>query len=367
MFVYVSMMLWTALCGFLSKDTQTDYLIEGKIEKRIHPFFAVLIMGYIAIFMGTFFGHFDLPTYESGFNGLPYEPSEIPSYMETVTKYPGFHGLQILFKCFISTEFLHFNLMLVIFDCIAILYLFRKYSCNFAFSVFLFLAAAKHTWMVNGIKQFFANCIILLGCKFLMEKKFFKFAAFVIVASFFHTSALIVLPIYFFVHGKPWNKKMLLILAASLLAVVFLSSFTNILDFILEATDYGTSVLEDNSGSNILRVPIAAVPAVIALISRKKIEKIAPKYINICINMSLISACLYFISSFTSGIHMGRLPIYFDLYSFISLPWLIDNAFDNKTNKFVKTSCIACYLLMYFVLDWKTPYYSKVLDIYITP
>jgi len=125
--------------------------------------------------------------------------------------------------------------------------------------------------------------------------------------------------------------------------------------------------LETYSGSNWLRIPIAAAPAIIALVSRKKIEDTAPKYINICINMSLVSACIYLVAAFTSGIHMGRMPIYFELYGFVSLPWLLDNAFDKETGKTVKIVCVVCYLIMYYLISWGTPYFSRILEIYMSP
>ena len=360
-------MIWNAFCGLLSKDSEVTCIIEGREEKRSNFFFSFLTMAYIAFFLGHIDSLFDLTAYEMGYKTVPYEPSQILEYMKTVEKYPGFFGLEVLFKTFISTEFFHFNLTLVIFDCLAILYFYRKYSCSFSFSMFLFLASEKHIWMVNGVKQFLAVCIILCFSKYLMEKKFWKFAIGVFIASLFHTSALVVIPVYFFVHGKPWNKKMLLILFGSILAVTFVSEFTGIMEIILSDTNYDSSVLETYSGSNWLRIPIAAAPAIIALVSRKKIEDTAPKYINICINMSLVSACIYLVAAFTSGIHMGRMPIYFELYGFVSLPWLLDNAFDKETGKTVKIVCVVCYLIMYYLISWGTPYFSRILEIYMSP
>ncbi len=367
MFIYVSMMIWVAICGLVSKGSESTCIIEGKEEKRTNYFFSLITIAYIAFFMGNVQIIFDLYEYENNYNILPSEPSELLEYIKSIKKYPGFYVFQVLFKTYVSTEFLHFNFFLVIFDCLAVLYIYRKYSCSFAFSVFLFLVTEKHIWMVNGVKQFLAVCIILCFSKYLMEKKFWRFALGVLIASFFHTSALVVIPVYFFVHGRPWNKKMLLILFGTILAIVFVPQFAKIIDWALGESNYNTSVLGTNNGSNWLRVPIAAVPAIIALVTRKKIIDTAPKYINVCINMSLISSCIYLIAAFTSGIHMGRLPIYFELYSYISLPWLLDNAFDKETGRTVKIACVICYLIMYYLISWKTPYFSLALNIFITP
>lgn len=365
------MIIWTALCGLIGKGSEQVCIIDGREERRTNYLFVFLTMGYIVFFMGSLCYAFDMTLYEATFNALLAEPSEFSDYMKSVKKYPGFYGLQFLFKTYVSTTFYHFSYLIVAFDCLAIGYVFRKYSPNFAMSVFLLITSGKVTWMVNGVKQFMAACIILAFSKFLMEKKFIPFAIGVFIAMQFHTSAIVVLPVYFFVHGKPWNKKMLLILAVTLLSVTFVSSFTNILESFLEAADYnGSSYMENmksGAGSNLLHVAIAAVPAVIALIGKKDVEEKAPAYINVCINMSIVTACVFLVASFTSGILMGRMPIYFQMYSFIALPWLLDNVFDKESAKTIKIACVFLYLLMYFLTYANSPYYSKFLNIYISP
>ncbi len=369
MFIYVSMMLWTALCGLISKGSEQTCLIQGKHEKRINRIFVFLIMGYIVLFLGSLCGVGDIPAYERAFINTPTDPSQIKTYVED-GKYPGFSALQILFKIYISENFYNFTTLIIAFDCLALSYVFRRYSPDFAFTVFLFIASGKIFSLATATKQFLAAAIILAFSKFLMEKKFIPFAVGVIIASLFHKSAIIMLPVYFFVHGKPWNKKMLLILIATILSITFVSSFSSLLDSIMEDVGYGDSYIDSmksGEGSNILHFLIASVPAAIALISKKKVEDLAPPYINVCINMSIVTACFYLAASFTSGILMGRLPIYTQTYSFISLAWLLENAFDKQTGKFLKISCVICYCVLYYLVFWETPYYSVLLNIYITP
>lgn len=46
--------------------------------------------------------------------------------------------------------------------------------------------------------------------------------------------------------------------------------------------------------------------------------------------MSIVSAGIYLVSMFTSGIYIGRLPIYCSLYSYVLLPWEIKHLFNEK-------------------------------------
>ena len=60
----------------------------------------------------------------------------------------------------------------------------------------------------------------------------------------FHGSALIVIPFLFVAQGKAWNKKTILVIMATIAAVTFIGSFTNLLDSVLADTQY-TNVVSD--------------------------------------------------------------------------------------------------------------------------
>ena len=64
--------------------------------------------------------------------------------------------------------------------------------------------------------------------------------------------------------------------------------------------------------------------------------------------MSIVSVGFYVVSMFTSGIFIGRLPIYFSLYSYILLPWEIDNMFTKRSARLVYVMTICAYLAFYY-------------------
>lgn len=68
-----------------------------------------------------------------------------------------------------------------------------------------------------------------------------------------------------------------------------------------------------DDGTNLLRVLVYNVPAVLSLVGLKYIHLGKSSVINVCTNMSIATAGFYMISMFTSGIFIGRLPIYFSL------------------------------------------------------
>ena len=70
--------------------------------------------------------------------------------------------------------------------------------------------------------------------------------------------------------------------------------------------------------------------------------------INLSTNMALISAGLYIISVFTSGIFIGRLPIYASIFGYILLPWEIDYLYKDSSRTMVYLLMITFYLAFYY-------------------
>ena len=91
---------------------------------------------------------------------------------------------------------------------------------------------------------------------------------------------------------------------------------------------------------------VYSIPTILSLFCRKKIAKSGDRVIQIACNMGIISTALYLVSMVTSGIFMGRLPIYCSLYANgILLPWEFKYVF----GKNMKTLSIVCFLMFYYI------------------
>ena len=103
-----------------------------------------------------------------------------------------------------------------------------------------------------------------------------------------------------------------------------------------------------DDGTNVLRVCVYSIPALLSLVGLKYVRRQGGAIINVCANMSIAAAGFYLISRFTSGIFIGRLPIYFSLYSYILLPWEIKNIFNEKSARLISVIMIGAYMMFYF-------------------
>jgi transmembrane protein EpsG len=63
--------------------------------------------------------------------------------------------------------------------------------------------------------------------------------------------------------------------------------------------------------------------------------------------MSILSTGFYAISIFTSGMYLGRIPIYFSLFNYILLPWEIKLIFEEDMQKTINLAAIVFYLAYY--------------------
>ena len=123
------------------------------------------------------------------------------------------------------------------------------------------------------------------------------------------------------------------------------------MDTLLIDTQYENSLhsLEiQDDGTNVLRVLVYAMPVIFSLVGLRFIKKENSPIVNICTNMSIVATGFYIISMFTSGILMGRLPVYFSLYNYILLPWEIDHMFTKRSAQLVYLIMIGAYLIYYY-------------------
>ena len=374
MTIYVFMLIWVIIFGILANATSKIVCVDSEnmiYEQRANLFFVLMTFSVIIFFASLRSSVADTAAYVSMFKSYPSDLSQIDGLLNGVAKrYPGFLVLTVILKKFTSDYNVWFTIIAVI-SGICVMIPLYKYSSNFGVSAFLFMASCQFSWMFNGMRQFLVASIIFACTGLVLRKKFISYAIIVCLLSTIHTSALILIPMYFIVTGEPWNKRTMLFVGGIILAILFTSKFTGMLEDVVENTDYATSMeefKETDDGTSIMRIAVESVPVIIAFVYRNKIKDKLTPIIKLSINMSLVSSGLYVISKIArSGIMLGRLPIYFSMYNLILLPWLIKNIFNKEEKRLVYYLMIVLYLVFFYyqmVITWKGfGYASKVLGL----
>ena len=351
---FVFIIFWIGFIAIIAKyaPLKRKELVCGVEEERYPWLFAAIVFLPIVWMAATRGDIADTINYRLNFqHDMPDSFSGISEYMSGITKDYLFYLISAIIKVIIGNNYVVYFAVLATIQAISLLSIFRKYSCDYVFSVFLFVASADYFWMFNGIRQFLAATIMFLGTALVVNKKFVPLIILIVFASTFHQSALIMIPIVFLVQGEVWNKRTVAFLATAILVIFFVDRFTNLLDSLLTDTQYSNAMTYsdwDDDGTNPFRVAVYCVPAVISFIGRKKINELNIPLINICANMSIVSASLYLVSMVTSGIVFGRLPIYVSLFSYILLPWELNNLFEEDMKKIIYGLAIVLYLIFYY-------------------
>lgn len=279
--------------------------------------------------------------------------SQIIVFFRENTKDPGYSSFVVLMKYIIGNQDKLFFLIIAIFQMGCMVATFRKYSPDYWTSIFLFVVSTDYlSWMHNGMRQFIAVTMIFAGFGLLVKKRYVPLVILILIAAQFHGSALLMLPVVFIVQRRAWNRWTVLMLAATMVGIVYIDRFTPILNDLLQDTQYDdlmtNGIWEEDDGANIFRVAVYSVPAILSLIGLPYVRAEDDPVINVSVNCSIVTMALYGVASVSSGIYIGRLPIYTTLMGYIALPWLIDHMFTEESAKIVKGIMIVAYLAFFY-------------------
>jgi transmembrane protein EpsG len=255
----------------------------------------------------------------------------------------GFGLLQMVLKRYSSDPQILIFTTAIITNILIILVLY-KYSRMFELSTYVYITGGLFLVTMNGMRECLAAAIIFTATKFLIEGSWKRYMLVVLLASTFHESALVLIPIYFMVRSKAWSKTTFVLLSFSILIVLGFDKFSAVLFSAIKDTDFGHYQSFNEGGANIFRVAVDGVPIAIAYFGRDKLRRIFPES-DYIVNMSIIGFVFMIIS--TQNWIFARFSIYFSLYQLILISWII-KLFCEKDQRLVYYVLLICYLLYYY-------------------
>ncbi len=254
-------------------------------------------------------------------------------------------GINLLVK--IITLFTHDGAVFIfVFSILTIFFSIRYITQNtnfyfFAFLLFIFTG----TWhgSFNGVRQYLAATVLTFSYKYIMEKKFIKYAITVYIASLFHSSAIVMLVLYFIMRSK---VNLLSILLLSIGTFIASKNYDVIFGFIGSMKNQELPVNDAyfSNSVNVFRVLVNCAPAIscIALFWGKPISKKETFLLNgLIINAASMLAA-------SNSAYLSRIGIYTNYFVPIGLAELIK--FDNQQ---IRTLVRAIILILYFIY-WYT-------------
>lgn len=323
MIIYTGALFWVLLLMLYSSGG-TISLSRRQEATGVQAFLA---MFYLVFFLGMRSAGADTAAYLRSYAdtqpGLGHAVRTLFNFREEETLFAAYG---IVMKTLFGSNYTPYLFGIAAVSGFAVAKCLHRYSEGYFTSMLLFVLWGTWSWMINGIRQFMAVALTFLALSLIEESKPIRYFIVVFIASRIHTSALLMIPVYFLVHGEPWSIRTLIAILVAVFAVLFTSPFLGALETVTEGMDYNgvlsNSYFLEDTGSNPIRTLVFAIPTVLAFMERDTIKHEAPDVIKICVNMSVICVCVSAIANVTSGIYIGRLPIYFSVYNMILLPWL---------------------------------------------
>ena len=294
---------------------------NGKEEQENLFFF--LLSTYMVIFAGlrTYFN--DTYAYIVAFNNASSFPACFQNMNWTLGANPGFSIFISIVKTF--TKNYHIYIML---SAAATLYptiwFIRKYTRNFALSIFFMFMLGYFTFSMAAMKQTMATAIALIAVEQLLRSRKLLFVCLMLLAMTFHPYCLLYFLAPLLLKQIPWRKGTWIVILCSLIAAY---SFNFLMGTILEITDIiGDEYDADafiGEGVNIFRVLVYFTPVVLSYLWRKSLFENSSKTDNLFVNLSIVCAMIMFVGLFGNANMFGRLGKFFDPIVFISLSWVL--------------------------------------------
>ena len=232
---------------------------------------------------------------------------------------------------------------------------YRKYSYNYKFCMFLFLAGGYYfSWCCNGIRQGLAMVVCAFMVPLVIEKKYWEAVLLGLCAFLLHNSAIMFFPFLYLCLGKMLNKKVLITIVCFIFLFFY---FNDVVSYIFGkfGTEEGYSgtlnYYLDGAKLNLISLCFQSIPAIYSIISYSKIKKCKAPIINLCVNMSLIGVMFNVLAVMGGTSTFGRVAAYFTVFNYLLIPWLIDNTLENRKLKITFTVIFVILFLIYYAFN----------------
>jgi transmembrane protein EpsG len=230
-------------------------------------------------------------------------------------------------------------------------------------TIFFLFTDEYFFWSMNGVRQFMAISIFLYAIKFILSKDLFYYIVFISLASLFHLSALVLIPLYFLPINKLYNQKIWLLL---LIASIFMNKtsivsslidtiFLVLADYVPIFKVYGEYANSENLLSKELHFGLGyylkLLTSFFIIFFSKDVIKKHPN--------TKVYFILFFIGAIFTNVFMGiqivtRFITYFNFVKPVALAFIVYYLWNRKT---FSVSALVC--LLYTVLFVKAIYNSS--------
>lgn len=238
------------------------------------------------------------------------------------------------------------------------LFYFLKDSIDPVLSILLFLSIGIFLEGFNTVRNVMAACIYSLSIKYMVNRDFKKYTAVVLVASLFHSTAIIMLPFYFILNKKPNVIMIMLYVIAAGVVLLSIKYITLLLNGVFSFTVRTDRIYEMlyrhkySFGAVFFSVAFSVFCLLLYYYGHKFSHSVDHKQENVLANGVIIWLILrLFMMKFG---YTERFAEYFSVFILLLLPMQL-NKFNRQTRLIVKI-IISVVLIGYYLYSSQSLY-----------
>lgn len=361
MLVYLGIDLTILLLGIMLSQSKV-YIGRRAIEGNKCFFILIaLVLLFISAFRGDFTADYNGYAREIWLRFSNYSIKDIINRGYNSNPEPGY----LLFQYFVK-QLTNNSLFIFVFSSLLIvvsnLKEIKRSGVLPYLGVFLFVEAGNYYESFNLMRQIMSVSIVILGSRYLFERKFWKYTIFILVASTFHISALIMIPFYF-ISGIKMGKKSLVVYPIAMFFLLFIQDRLMAFTSLYFWSWYDMS-LGGYSWKNIIAGGSIAILGLALYYTNTKSDIIASKdnssggtidfQVEENIYLSSTYFCLLFLLMGLYFSYSKRFSSYFSLYSICFCCRQIERS---PLKNVIIIALIAFYIVFGFVTKLSLPYY----------
>ena len=204
-----------------------------------------------------------------------------------------------------------------------------KYSDDFFWAIIpdIFIGAWHGSF--GAMRQYAASAILFAGHHYIYEKKFWHFLLTVMLAFFFHRTAIVFVVVYFIATDKISVKSIFWMVIIAVVAALSLDKVFEVMSY-FKGTDQ-TEFVYMTADVNPFRVMMAFLPLLLIFLVPKRDRK-NPE-LAFYYNLLIINALFMLVTS--SSTYLARIGIYTDIYATIAFPKLKRYMSENNKKAFL--------------------------------
>lgn len=264
---------------------------------------------------------------------------------------PGFEIYQVLVKMIAGNNYARFLTITALITCASSIAFFRKYSSDFSLAVFIYIASTYYSYAMAALRQCLAMAIGIWAIPLIYKKKWIKAAVVLMVAVSFH-KLIIIFALAVFLNDNVWTWKTgMIVLGTTVLAIGF-STIVPVFSSTLGYNEDYMIWLASTQGTNIFRVLVWLLPAVLSFVYRNSVNASCNPMQKMIINLSIVGSMIMFLASFGAANMVARMAFYFYPFFVLSFTELITPKIVGNNCGTLKSLCKIGFFSYYLILNW---------------